>query len=250
MLSRITLYLNTSQLNVNNSSLFQGALMEMINPQYAEFLHRSELKPYTQYLTCRENECVWTVQTLNKEAYNEIIEKPRLGALKEIYLRHLDFNIEITNSKVESISKEELIEQTFFSVCPRMIKLRFKTPCSFKVAGSYRIYPTIEHIFHSLISKYDKFSEFTQISDDRIIEDFTENICVAGYNLRSTRFALEGVKIPSFSGTLLLKINGPQQLVNLAHLLLRYGAYSGAGIKTAIGMGALEILDRKETKNG
>ena len=35
-----------------------------------------------------------------------------------------------------------------------------------------------------------------------------------------------------------------EQLVNLVHLLLRYGEYSGAGIKTAIGMGKIQMSER------
>ena len=41
-------------------------------------------------------------------------------------------------------------------------------------------------------------------------------------------------------------MTGPQQFVNLMNLLVRIGEYSGVGIKTAMGMGAVEIIERKE----
>ena len=47
-------------------------------------------------------------------------------------------------------------------------------------------------------------------------------------------------------GRITLKITGPQQFVNLMHLLIRIGEYAGIGIKTAMGMGAVEIIERKK----
>ena len=58
------------------------------------------------------------------------------------------------------------------------------------------------------------------------------------------RFHLEGTSIPAFMGHMEVHINGPQPLVNLIHLLLRYGEYAGVGIKTAMGMGAMRITDK------
>ena len=59
---------------------------------------------------------------------------------------------------------------------------------------------------------------------------------------------MEGIRIPAFLGTVTLKIDGPQQMVNLIHLLLRFGEFSGVGIKCAMGMGAIELLEKKEQK--
>lgn len=245
MLTRIKFALDTdAELNWNNGSLFQGALMEKINGAYADFLHESSLKPYSQYIDCRKDGCAWVVQTLDGRAQTEIIDETGLRDLRSIYLRYLDKEIIIKSIDTETSSREELLLQTYFSQCPRYVNILFATPTSFKVAGSYLIYPALEQIFRSLIQKYDAFSETTEIYDQGLIEDLTNYVTVVGYNIRSTRFSLEGVKIPSFTGTLRLKISGPQQLVNLVHLLLKYGSYSGVGIKTAMGMGALKILEK------
>ena len=40
-------------------------------------------------------------------------------------------------------------------------------------------------------------------------------------------------------------MSGPQQMVNLMHMLLHFGTYSGVGIKTAMGMGGFQIEERK-----
>ena len=246
MLTRIKLALDTdAALNPNNGSLFQGALMERIDSNYADFLHISQLKPYSQYVSCSKGEYTWIVQTLTETAKFEIIDETNLKNLTSVYLKYLDENISVVNTECETVTREELLKQTYFAECPRYIKILFATPTAFKVSGSYLFYPALEQIFRSLIQKYDAFSQNTEIYDESLIYDLAENVTVAGYNIRSTRFSLEGVKIPSFTGTLNLKISGPQQLVNLVHLLLKYGTYSGVGVKTAIGMGALKILERK-----
>ena len=68
--------------------------------------------------------------------------------------------------------------------------------------------------------------------------------------MRSTRFHLEGVTIPSFIGEVTIKITGPQMMVNLANMLAAFGEYAGIGIKTSIGMGAVEInRERRGVKN-
>lgn len=144
------------------------------------------------------------------------------------------------------MTQNELLQETFFARCPRTLKFRFVTPTAFKVQGRYQIYPTIRPLFGSLIQKYNAAHTDSELGGEGLLEELQRFVSVAGYNLRSTSFPLEGITIPSFTGTLLLKISGPQQLVNLVHLLLRFGTYSGAGIKTAMGMGAIQIVDRKD----
>ena len=58
MLSKIELKLNHSEEIVYQmSSLFHGALMEMLPEEYAEYLHVSQLHPYTQHLEFRNGAC-------------------------------------------------------------------------------------------------------------------------------------------------------------------------------------------------
>ena len=61
---------------------------------------------------------------------------------------------------------------------------------------------------------------------------------------------MEGVRIPGFQGEVTIKINGPQQMVNMAWMLAEFGTYSGVGIKTSLGMGGMMILEKNETENG
>ena len=61
------------KLNYNKGSLMQGMIMERIRPSYGELLHKSELKPYSQYLYLpRVGNPLWVLNTLTHEAAEEI----------------------------------------------------------------------------------------------------------------------------------------------------------------------------------
>ena len=247
MLTRIKYHLQPGlPLSCHSTSLFQGVLMQRIDPAYGEVLHRSELKPYSQYLELHGNQALWVLNLLTDEAN---LLASTLSAGSVIYLERLNLQIKILAVSQECLTHDELLQQTFFSCCPRTVKIRFVTPTAFKVQGRYQIYPTVQHIFGSLIQKYNAVHTQTEIAGDSLLLDLQRFVSVIGYNLQSTFFHVEGVSIPSFKGTLLLKIAGPQQLVNLVHLLLRFGTYAGVGIKTAMGMGAFQVIERGDPSN-
>ena len=80
------------------------------------------------------------------------------------------------------------------------------------------------------------------------MNEIHELVNIVGYNLRSRTFHLEGIRIPSFIGNITIRIGGNKQFVNLINMLCECGKYSGVGIKTAIGMGAINVFpkSRKE----
>ncbi|MBE7584012.1 CRISPR system precrRNA processing endoribonuclease RAMP protein Cas6 [Staphylococcus aureus] len=67
-------------------------------------------------------------------------------------------------------------------------------------------------------------------------------INIVDYKLKSTRFNLEKVKIPSFTGEIVFKIKGPLPFLQLTHFLLKFGEFSGSGMKTSLGMGKYSII--------
>lgn len=98
------------------------------------------------------------------------------------------------------------------------------------------------------MQKHDAIQKETKIFDEDALEHIVSYTTIIKYHLRTKEFCLEGVRIPAFVGTITLKVGGPQMLVNLVHFLAAYAEYSGVGIKTAIGMGAVTIKQdwRKE----
>jgi CRISPR-associated endoribonuclease Cas6 len=95
---------------------------------------------------------------------------------------------------------------------------------------------------NSIAKRYDAFSGSTSILDDQLSDYIEENTDIVEYDLRSVKFSLEGITIPSFIGTVKIRLSGNREFICLMNMLLRYGEYCGTGIKTSLGMGAYRII--------
>ena len=248
ILRKTKVYFKTPEIKLshNISSVLQGVLMDKVSYGFGEKMHQNGIKPYSQYF-CYENDTpVWTINTLDDETEQELARPLLDEGCKKIYLRQKDLTLEIDKKEHQEISYDALMQDTFFSSCGRYITLRFKTPTSFKTNNRYQFYPTTEHILKSLVNKFNACGFDAELDFFEDMEKTLQYLQIVNYSLHSTQFYLESTKIPSFMGRITLKITGPQQFVNLMHLLIHIGEYAGVGIKTAMGMGALEIAERKE----
>ena len=216
-------------------SLFQGFIMENIDTDYADTLHVSTLHPYSQYVTMTEDKIIWTLNTLNAEAKEKIADK--IKKMEKVNIKYKEKEYKIVSTKEKSINYKDLVKENYLKDGSRRLKVSFLTPTSFKQDGKYVIFPTVRLIFQSLMLKFDKSSSDMEVFGKDILETFESYTEITMYKLRSTYFHLDGTKIPSFIGDITITIKGPAQLVNLANLLLKFGTYSGVGIKTGIGMG-------------
>ena len=218
-------------------SLFQGFIMENIDTDYADTLHVSTLHPYSQYVTMTDDKIIWTLNTLNAEAKEKIADK--IKKMEKVNIKYKEKEYKIVSIKEKSISYKDLVKENYLKDGSRRLKISFLTPTSFKQDGRYVIFPTVRLIFQSLMLKFDKLSSDMEVFGKDILETFESYTEITMYKLRSTYFHLDGTKIPSFIGDITITIKGPAQLVNLANLLLKFGTYSGVGIKTGIGMGGI-----------
>jgi len=248
MIASIKMNLVTSEqmnINTNISSLLHGFIMENVDSEFAEQMHLSVLKPYSQSLTkIREGKWVWKVNTLDDYTYDNIILK--LKEIQSIYLKYKDITINIESNEIITTDFNELFEKNYFeNDNSRYIDIELLTPVSFKSNKKYINVPKINLFLNSIVNKYDSSSHITSIYNEDLIAEISRSIEISRYNLRSTVFCLEGVKIPSFIGTMTLKINSSKNIVNLCNMLFEFAQYSGIGIKCALGMGALSKIERK-----
>jgi CRISPR-associated endoribonuclease cas6 len=218
-------------------SLFQGFIMKNIYKGYADILHMSTLHPYSQYVTRVDNKIIWTLNTLNIEAKENIADK--IKQIEKVNIKYREKEYKITSIKEENISYKDLVKENYLREGKRILKIKFLTPTSFKQDGRYVLFPSIRLIFQSLMMKFDKASTDMEVFSKDILETFENNIEICGYKLRSTAFHLDGTKVPAFIGEITVNIKGPKQLVNFANMLIAFGTYSGVGIKTGIGMGGI-----------
>ena len=226
-----------NQYNQNISSLLQGVLMENLEPEYAETLHQTGSHPYSQYITTDKNTVIWTVNCLSEEFENRV--KPFLFHAEKIRLKYKDDVLDVVEKSIRTVTVEEIVSKYGFKDSSRYIQVEFISPTSFKQNGSYAIFPDCRLIFQSLLMKFNAASGNQEFFTDEVLPDFEENCSIVDYRLRTVKFHLEGVKIPSFIGRITIRVNGNQQLVNMANMLIDFGAFSGVGIKTGIGMGAI-----------
>lgn len=223
------------------SSLFQGVLMDSINKEYAEMIHRDGLHPYSQLISNRDG-LVWVLRTINDEAYRNIIEPLLQPSFKSFELKHKNIPFEIVNKSVSTVTYDDLMK-TFNSEEPdKYVKISFESPTAFKSNNSYVFMPDTRLIFGSLMRKYSAASMNTDMTDDETLDYIVDNTAISDFKIRSAKFPLEGARIPSFLGDITLRFRGTDTMARYSRLLLQFGAFSGVGIKCGIGMGAIKIV--------
>lgn len=240
MLSKLKIKLKDDKnIDIRNATLFHGAIMEIIDKDYAELLHNLPYNPYTQALVYNKKEgFYWELTTLGKNAKNNIIDKIK-DEVDSLVLTHNNIKIEFIEKAFSTISYDNFIEKYYFNKSSRYKKIKFLTPTAFRVNGSYQIYPTVKHIFNSIINKHDFIQSDTSFYSKEVMEQIENGVSIVNYNLRSVKFDLESIKIPSFIGEITLRVDGSNQFSSFIEAVLQYGTYSGVGIKSSLGMGKI-----------
>lgn len=247
MYAELKLELDNETLDYKQSSNLQGVIMEHIEEEYAEILHQSNLKPYSQCVVKQDDKRIWYIRTLTQEAYKKMIIP--LSQLNEFEIKNGQIHANIVRRDFESRAENELLKEFYEIPANRFLNLTFQTPTAFKSNGKYVFYPDIRMIYQSLMMKYTASSEEMDMIDEDTLEQLTQNSEIVRYHLRSMSFPLEGVNIPGFVGSIRLKIKGTDTMARYARMLMKYGQYSGVGIKTAMGMGAIRLMEQGEKKN-
>lgn len=68
-----------------------------------------------------------------------------------------------------------------------------------------------------------------------------QGVHITGYRLHTQRYDLKGSWVPGCQGSITLEARLALPLLELWNALLSLAPYSGLGIKTALGMGGVEL---------
>ena len=253
MLARLQLVLqeeNTEdKLNFRKSSALQGAMFEHIDSDYASFLHQQNMHPYSQYFCFEGEQPTWVISTTSDKAYEHMVLPLLSSSFQEFELSHpQNSKIHIINKEVVSSSKEALLSRFRDEEAPKQIQIQFLTPTAFKQRGMYVILPDLRLLYQSLMMRFEASDSKVVMFDEETLEQLVEYSYISFHRLRSVSFPLQGKSIPGFVGQLTIRFKGPETLARYARMLFEFGEYSGVGIKTGMGMGAIKIL--KENTNG
>lgn len=244
MYAKLRIELDSSQISYQQSSNLQGVLMEQIDTDYAQELHQYSLNPYSQYVVKEKDKTVWYICTVNEEACENIILP--LEELKQITIRRKEITTNVVGRSIEILEESELMKQFYEESCDRYLNLQFCTPTAFKRDGKYVNYPDLRLVYGSLMRKYSAASEELDMYDEETLEELVRNSEIIRYRLQTMPFPLEKVQINGFVGNASIKIKGTETLANYIRLLCRFGEYSGVGIKTSMGMGAMQLHRREK----
>lgn len=229
----------------NFGSIMHGMLMEKFGDLEKESFHLQGLKPFSQHIRVDgDRNAIWRVCGLTEDVEKSLKEIVATDFdKKQWFLKQKGYEIKCGGDiKVFEKSYAQIAEECFVqNRFSKKIKLKLRTPTGFKKDGNYVIFPSIELIIKSLYSKWDTFSEGLSLEGKEICEELCTNTFLTGYMLKSTRFSLEGTSVASFIGTLEITQSGPDALIRLTRMLFEYSKFCGIGIKTALGMGGVEV---------
>ena len=233
---------SSKPLSYKMSSLFHGALIELLgdNQELTQFLHVNRPHPYAQHLENRDGSWHWIVSFLNDAALNAIWEN-KLKNLKTFTLTHNDCAISLAGYQFTAVPYETLTKIFYYENSPKVIDIDFMTPTAFRSNGKYIFMPDLKLIYQSLMFKYDTALSGESMFDEEVLNELVSQTSLVRYRLQSTTFALEGTAIPAFIGSIRIRSGGNRTITNFLQMLLKFGEFSGVGIKTALGMGAIKI---------
>lgn len=230
------------KINISMGSVMHGFLMSLLPIHFAEKLHSENLRPFSQcvYFDKEKNKSLWRIGTLDTEDY-ELIILPLLET-KKIFLRQKGYDIFLQSSNVLLESDYEQLADEIFpaSEIPHGADFKFLTSTSFKRSGDYVIFPETFLILQSLLQRWNSFSPYMKLEDNNLAEKLSEFCKILNYNLHSRKFSLERTTITGFSGKTSILFVGNDMVNRILALLAKFAPFAGIGIKTALGMGAVD----------
>jgi len=230
------------KLTPQSGSVFHGLLLEQFPRDYAVKVHNMDLKPFSQYVLWdnAKGVAVWKVQGFEEEACLNL--QHLLDRCTDIKIKHRDREFEVVSFKKEYSSYAEIAGSFFASgTAPSKINVVFRTPASFKSRNQYQLFPTVRHIYQSLLMKWNMFSGELKVEEEGFLEQLESSTSIVSYKLKSLYYPVESVRIPAFHGSVSLRLQGPEALRGLASSILHFAEYAGIGVKTAMGMGGVSV---------
>lgn len=252
MLRQIELQIKLPQdtrVNPSMGSVFHGALMDIIGSETANWLHtQNESRPIGQcvYFNRELNTPIWRISALSQEAAERVIE-PVLNLLNsDILLKQKGYGVTVASIiRDKTSSYQQLADEVFLSdEAPKGGSIIFLTPTSFKREGNYVVMPELYLIFQSLLSRWNYFSPKNKLLEQDLEIELAKSCFISSYDLHSQVFSLENSKIIGFKGNMHIRFRTNEMMRRILGMLLFYSQYAGIGIKTALGMGAVEYPRR------
>ena len=208
-------------LRFEHSYALYGELMSRIDSDIADMLHMEGFTPLSQHLELNRKGAAWIVTT-----FDDTVSEAFLCAVHEIKgisLRDSELILNLSDPFLENeTSFESLLRESSNTMQHTRNRIEFVSPTGFKSDEQYVLYPTSDLILKSLITKWNA------VCTDYVIDD--------------AELVKMNQHIRAFSGSVSMRAKLAAPLERIYTMLLRFGEYSGVGIKTALGMGGIKII--------
>ena len=234
------------RLNPSMGSVMHGALMEILEPGTVAWLHEISLRPYSQcvYWDRQRHLPVWRIGTLTEESYERIV-LPLLNCIGgQMYLRQKEYAVElVSGEKICQSSYVDLTQAVFQTDrVPAGVELSLLTTMSFKKDGHYVLWPESYLFYQNLMHRWNMFSAQEKLEEVGLEQVLAGASRMTKYDLHSQGFSVEGRNLYGFCGQMRWRFHGNDMTRRIAAVLLSFAPYAGVGIKTALGMGALDTV--------
>ena len=233
-----------------------AVLLEHAPPAFAEYLHQSPVTPISQFLyEDGGGNPVWVVNLLGnacEDALSDYLDRVRTVTLnrEQVILRvsHKErrFIPDVETLLSASYSYSNFNSNSNFNSGKKsgVRTLRFLTPTAFKSREQYRNFPDSRLILQSLIKKWNGCVSDCPIEDEdgQGVETMADGLLFRRFRIQDSVYVLKRNEIPGFIGEISVENHLNRFQRPLADALLTFSNFAGIGIKTALGMGGIELF--------
>ena len=240
---KIPLKAENGRLRPEHAYALYGELMSRIDGGVADELHTDGFTPISQHLESGINGAEWIVSTFDDDVSEAFLDA--INDVREITLRDSGIKLSVSEAVIESGTDfEKLLSESADEPRPACRRIEFTSPTGFKSEEQHVLFPTSDLILKSLILKWNAACPDYLLEDEELMKMLLSGVSISGYRLASYDYRMKNQHIRSFTGSVTLRAKLSAPLEKLYEMLLRFGGYSGGGIKTALGMGGMKVLEK------
>lgn len=213
-----------------------GAAMRLIPTELADEFHRNSRQPFSLFCIHAEDSRSVMARISALTENGELLAQA-LAAQETLTIYGLKKPLRrIGVQRCEPMSAEAL----FYSKLPDGYRIEFLTPAIFRRSGKSHCTPDISRY---LLSAAEKLAEFENCDfDAEKLMEYARSIPLDSYSLSGQKYNVSGSVYNGMTGWAdIFFPEKPNDNITLLNAIIRYAEYSGAGAKTAVGMGGVSV---------
>ena len=245
----ITLKIETNNIQfITLNHIMNDYLCNLLDDEYKLYLDEQILKPYTQYILKKETDVVtdnlysWRISSLNSEATEKIIYvlMQQLQLNMTITLKNKSINATIIDKNyIHSVTYKQLLNKYFATNrFFKQVEYQFITPWIGNSSQDVKL-PQAKDILANLIANWNLFAKEHTLYEENLVSHLAENMLLMDYDLNLKPSMYANQQIPTFTGKCEFRLLNNIMSKKLIGLLSEYANYTGLGMNTHLGFGAI-----------